>query len=124
VKILKIPYPILFPLILLFCLIGVYSLSNKVSEIGLMLIFGVLGYLMKKFKFDGAPLILAMVLGPLMDKALRQSLIMSGGDPAIFLESTICITLFVIIAVILFVLPLLPVIGRFRKKVGEAEEQA
>jgi putative tricarboxylic transport membrane protein len=123
VKILKIPYPILFPLILLFCLIGVYSLSNKISEIGLMLLFGVLGYLMKKFKFDGAPLILAMVLGPLMDKALRQSLIMSGGDPAIFLESTICITVFAIVAVILFVLPLLPVIGRFRKKVGEAEEQ-
>jgi TctA family transporter len=48
---------------------------------------------------------------------------MSGGDPGIFLESTICITLFVVVAVILFVLPLLPVIGRFRKKVGEAEEQ-
>jgi putative tricarboxylic transport membrane protein len=124
VKILKIPYPILFPLILLFCLIGVYSLNNKISEIGLMLCFGVLGYLMKKFKFDGAPLILAMVLGPLMDKALRQSLIMSGGDPGIFLESTICLTLFGVVAIILFVLPLLPAIGRFRRKVGEAEKQA
>jgi len=123
VKILKIPYPVLFPLILLFCLIGVYSLSNKISEIGLMLFFGVLGYLMKKFKFDGAPLILAMVLGPLMDKALRQSLIMSDGDPAIFLGSPICLTLFAIVALILFVLPLLPVIGRFRSKVGEVEEQ-
>jgi putative tricarboxylic transport membrane protein len=123
VKILKIPYPVLFPLILLFCLIGVYSLNNKVSEIGLMLLFGVLGYLMKKFKFDGAPLILAMVLGPLMDKALRQSLIMSGGSPAILLESTICTVIFAVVAVILFILPLLPVIGRFRKKVGEAEEQ-
>jgi putative tricarboxylic transport membrane protein len=123
VKILKIPYPVLFPLILLFCLIGVFSLNNKVSEIGLMLLFGVIGYLMKKFKFDGAPLILAMVLGPLMDKALRQSLIMSGGSPAILLESTICIVIFAVVAVILFVLPLLPVIGRFRKRVGEAEEQ-
>jgi len=123
VKILKIPYPVLFPLILLFCLIGVYSLNNKVSEIGLMLLFGVIGYLMKKFKFDGAPLILAMVLGPLMDKALRQSLIMSGGSPAILLESTICTVIFAVVAVILFILPLLPVIGRFRKKVGEAEEQ-
>ena len=123
VKILKIPYPVLFPLILLFCLIGVYSLNNKVSEIGLMLLFGVIGYLMKKFKFDGAPLILAMVLGPLMDKALRQSLIMSGGTPTILLESTICIAIFAIVAVILFVLPLLPVIGRFRNKVGEAEEK-
>ena len=123
VKILKIPYPVLFPLILLFCLIGVYSLNNKISEIGLMLLFGVIGYLMKKFIFDGAPLILAMVLGPLMDKALRQSLIMSGGSPAILLESTICTVIFAVVAVILFILPLLPVIGRFRKKVGEAEEQ-
>ncbi len=89
-----------------------------------MLFFGVIGYLMKKFKFDGAPLILAMVLGPLMDKALRQSLIMSDGNPGILIESTICITIFVIVAIILFILPLTPVIGRFRKKVGEAEEQA
>jgi TctA family transporter len=65
-----------------------------------------------------------MVLGPLMDKALRQSLIMSGGDPGIFLESTICLTLFGVVATILFVLPLLPAIGRFRRKVGEAEKQA
>ncbi len=123
VKILKIPYPVLFPLILLFCLIGVYSLNNKMSEIGLMLIFGILCYLMKKFKFDGAPLILAMVLGPLMDKSLRQSLLMSGGSLVIFFESTICLVLFSIVALVLFVLPLLPMIGRFRRKVSEAEEQ-
>jgi len=121
VKILKIPYPILFPLIILFCLIGVYSLNNKTSEIGLMLLFGILGYLMKKFKFDGAPLILAMVLGPLMDKSLRQALLMSGGSPQIFLESPICIFLFSGVAIVLLILPLLPVITRFRKKIGEAE---
>ena len=121
VKILKIPYPILFPLIILFCLIGVYSLNNKTSEIGLMLLFGILGYLMKKFKFDGAPLILAMVLGPLMDKSLRQALLMSGGSPQIFLESPICIFLFSVVAIVLLILPLLPVITRFRKKIGEAE---
>jgi putative tricarboxylic transport membrane protein len=124
VKILKIPYPILFPMILLFCLIGVYSLNNKTSEIGLMLLFGVLGYLMKKFKFDGAPLILAMVLGPLMDKSLRQALLMSGGSPQIFLESTICIFLFSIVGLVLLVLPLLPFISRLRKTVGQTEEQA
>ncbi|MBM4331748.1 MAG: tripartite tricarboxylate transporter permease [Deltaproteobacteria bacterium] len=123
VKILRVPYPVLFPLILLFCLIGVYSLNNKTSEIGLMLLFGVLGYLMKKFKFDGAPLILAMVLGPLMDKSLRQALLMSGGSIGIFFESTICFILFSII-VVLLVLPLIPFVGRFRKRVGEAEEQA
>jgi putative tricarboxylic transport membrane protein len=121
VKILRIPYPILFPLILLFCLIGVYSLNNNTGEIGLMLFFGVLGYLMKKFKFDGAPLILAMVLGPLMDKYLRQALLMSAGDPRIFLDSAICLILFLIVAILL-VLPLLPGISRFRKKVDEAEK--
>jgi putative tricarboxylic transport membrane protein len=121
VKILRIPYPVLFPLILLFCLIGVYSLNHKASEIGLMLLFGVMGYLMKKFKFDGAPLILAMVLGPLMDKSLRQSLLMSGGDPRIFLQSPICVFLFSIVGVILLLLPLLPVVGRFRSKMKEED---
>jgi putative tricarboxylic transport membrane protein len=121
VKILKIPYPILFPLIILFCLIGVYSLNNKTTEIGLMIIFGVLGYLMKKFKFDGAPLILAMVLGPLMDKSLRQALLMSGGNPHIFLESPICIAMFSIVAIVLLILPLLPMVSRLRNKVSEAE---
>ena len=121
VKILKIPYPILFPLIILFCLIGVYSLNNKTTEIGLMIIFGVLGYLMKKFKFDGAPLILAMVLGPLMDKSLRQALLMSGGNPHIFLESPICIAMFSLVAIVLLILPLLPMVSRLRNKVSEAE---
>ncbi len=93
VKILKVPYPILFPLILLFCLIGAYSLNNNPAEIGLMLIFGVLGYLMKKFKYDGAPLVLAMVLGPLMDNSLRQSLLMSGGSGMIFFTRPICLVI-------------------------------
>ena len=74
VKILKVPYPILFPLILLFCLIGAYSLSNSVLEMGIMIFFGVLGYLFKKFKYEGAPLILAMVLGPMMEHNFRASL--------------------------------------------------
>lgn len=120
VKILKIPYPILFPLILLFCLIGAYSLNTNPVEIGLMLIFGVLGYLMKKFKYDGAPLVLAMVLGPLMDNSLRQSLLMSGGGGMIFFTRPICLVIFGTVAIILL-LPLLPHISRIRKTVGEAE---
>jgi putative tricarboxylic transport membrane protein len=120
VKILKVPYPVLFPLILLFCLIGAYSLNNNPAEIGLMLIFGVLGYLMKKFKYDGAPLVLAMVLGPLMDNSLRQSLLMSGGSGTIFFTRPICLIIFGIVAVILL-LPVLPRISRMRKTVGEAD---
>ena len=106
VKILKIPYPILFPLILLFCLIGAYSLNSNVTEVGLMIFFGLLGYLMKKFKYDGAPLVLAMVLGPLLDNSLRQSLLLSGGSAMIFFTRPICLAVFSVVIVIL-ILPVL-----------------
>ena len=121
VKILKVPYPVLFPLILLFCLIGAYSLNNNPAEIGLMLLFGVLGYLMKKFKYDGAPLVLAMVLGPLMDNSLRQSLLMSGGSGTIFFTRPICLVILGVVALILL-LPVLPLISRIRKTVEKTEE--
>ncbi len=120
VKILKVPYPVLFPLILLFCLIGAYSLNNNPAEIGLMLIFGVLGYLMKKFKYDGAPLVLAMVLGPLMDNSLRQSLLMSGGSGIIFFTRPICLIILGAVTLILL-LPVLPLISRIRRTVGETD---
>ena len=79
VQILRVPYPILFPLILLFCLIGVYSVSNSVVEIWFMLLFGVLGYLMRKFEYESPPLVLALILGPMFENALRQSLILFDG---------------------------------------------
>jgi putative tricarboxylic transport membrane protein len=120
VKILKVPYPVLFPLILLFCLIGAYSLNNNPMEIGLMLFFGVLGYLMKKFKYDGAPLVLAMVLGPLMDNSLRQSLLMSGGSGMIFFTRPICLVILGAVTLILL-LPVLPLISRIRKTVEKTE---
>jgi putative tricarboxylic transport membrane protein len=84
VKILKIPYRILFPLILLFCIVGSYSLSNSAFDVGVMLIFGGIGYLFRKFEYEGAPLMLGFVLGPLLEKNLRQSLILSKGSFLIF----------------------------------------
>ena len=107
VKILKIPYPILFPLILLFCLIGCYSLNNNVYEILIMVLFGIVGFLMKKFNYEGAPLILAFVLSPLMENALRQSLIMSHGSFAIFFTRPIALV-FLIVALFLLISPLIP----------------
>ena len=107
VKILKIPYPILFPLILLFCLIGSYSLNNNVVEVMIMIFFGIVGFLMKKFGYEGAPLILAFVLSPLMENALRQSLIMSHGSFSIFFTRPIAVTFFVV-ALFLLVSPLIP----------------
>jgi putative tricarboxylic transport membrane protein len=111
VKILKIPYPILFPLILLFCLIGVYSVNNSVVEITIMIIFGIVGYLMKKFKYEAAPLILAFVLSPLIEIALRQSLLMSHGSFSIFFTRPISLILMAV-AILLLVLPLIPGLKR------------
>jgi putative tricarboxylic transport membrane protein len=84
VRVLKIPYRILFPLILLFCLIGSYSVGNSSFDVLVMVIFGVLGYLFRKFGYEGAPLILAFVLGPMLELNLRQSLLVSHGSFGIF----------------------------------------
>lgn len=97
VKVLKIPYVILFPLILLFCLIGVYSINNSVFDIYLMILFGVVGYLMQKFGFEPAPLALAYVLSPLLETALRQSLNISGGSFWIFFTRPISLACIVIV---------------------------
>ena len=106
VKFLKIPYPILFPFILLFCLIGVYTINNNVFDIYLMLFFGVFGYVARKFEFEVAPFILAVVLGPMMEKAFRQSLIMFQGDFSVFITRPISGVIFGI-AILLLVLPLI-----------------
>ena len=84
VKVLQIPYKILFPLILLFCLIGAFTLNNLSFDIYVMLFFGVLGWIMRKFGYEAAPLVLAYVLGPQMENALRQSLLISQGSFLIF----------------------------------------
>jgi putative tricarboxylic transport membrane protein len=80
VQVLRVPYRILFPLILLFCIIGVFSVSNSIFDIYVMIVFGVLGYLMRKLGYEPAPLILAFVLGPMMENNLRKSLILSDGS--------------------------------------------
>ena len=103
---LRVPYAILFPFILLFCLIGAYSVTNNVGDGVVMWIFGIIGYLMKKFEYEGAPLILAMVIGPMMEEALRQSLILSAGSFAIFVSRPISAA-FIVAAVVLLALPLL-----------------
>jgi putative tricarboxylic transport membrane protein len=89
VKLLKIPYRILFPMILLFCLIGVYSVANNIWDIVIMVIFGVIGYFMKKLEYEPAPLILALVLGRMAEESLRQSLVLSRGSLRIFLDRPI-----------------------------------
>jgi putative tricarboxylic transport membrane protein len=120
VQVLRVPYRILFPLILLFCLIGVYSVSNSIFDIYVMIGFGAVGYLMKKFEYEGAPLVLAFVLGPLLENNLRKSLILSQGDFAIFVTrplSAACLAL----AILLLVSPLLPALAQRRRAVAVEE---
>jgi len=95
VRVLKIPYSVLFPLIFLFCLIGVYSLNNNVVEIFIMIAFGIIGFLMRKAGFEGAPFLLALVLGPIMETSLRQSLLISRGSFRIFFSRPISAVLIV-----------------------------
>jgi putative tricarboxylic transport membrane protein len=84
VRLLTVPYRILFPLILFFCFIGAYSLNQNHWEVIIMLVFGIIGYIMRKFKYEAAPFIFAFVLGSFFENSLRQSLLMSGGEFGIF----------------------------------------
>jgi putative tricarboxylic transport membrane protein len=89
VRVLKVPYRILFPLILFFCVIGCYSLYTRAFDVFMMLIFGIIGYIFRKVKYEPAPLVLAFILGPLMENALGQSLLMFGGDLSLFITRPI-----------------------------------
>jgi putative tricarboxylic transport membrane protein len=83
-NILRIPKRILLPLVILFCITGMYTVNNSIFDIWVMLLFGGLGFLMKKLDYEGAPLLLALVLGPKLEVAFRQSLMISHGDFGIF----------------------------------------
>ena len=120
VQVLKVPYKILFPLILLFCLIGVYSVSNAVFDIYVMIVFGIVGYLMKKFEYEGAPLVLAFVLGPLMENNLRKSLIMSQGDFSIFFTRPLAAAS-LIVALFLLASPFIPYLRKKREEIPKDE---
>ncbi len=84
VQILKVRYTILFPFIILFCLIGVFGVNYSRLDIWIMLLFGVFGYVMRKLEYEMAPLVLALILGPMFENALRQSLIIFNGNPLVF----------------------------------------
>jgi len=120
VKVLKVPYRIVFPMILLFCLIGSYAINLSVLDLELMLGFGVLGYLMRKFDFDTAPLVLAFLLGPMMEVAMRQSLLLSQGSFTVFIARPIAATCLGIAALLLG-LNLLPVIRQRRDRLATVE---
>jgi len=120
VKVLKIPYRILFPLIILFCIIGVYSVNNSVFDVLLMIIFGMIGFFLKKFKYEMAPLVLAFILGPMAENALRQSLIISQGSLMIFISRPFTL-ISLMIAFFLMVSHILPFIRKRREVIARFE---
>ena len=93
VKLLRVPYPFMAPLILVFVIIGAYSVNNSIFDVGITIAFGFFGYVMRKFAFEPAPLVLAMILGPQVEASLRRSLIYSRGDLGIFFERPIAAVL-------------------------------
>ncbi|ASC66468.1 tripartite tricarboxylate transporter permease [Achromobacter denitrificans] len=116
VKLLKVPYRILFPAILVFCTIGVYSLNYNTFDLYMTAFFGVVGYLWSKLRCEGAPLLLGLVLGPMMEENFRRALLLSRGDFMTFLERPLSATLLGAAAV-LVILVALP---NIRKKREEA----
>lgn len=104
VRLLSVPYRLLYPAILLFCCIGVYSLNNSLFDVGLSMAFGVLGYLFIKLRCEPAPLLLGYVLGPLLEDNLRRAMLLSRGDPSVFLTRPMSLTLLLFAALMVFLL--------------------
>jgi putative tricarboxylic transport membrane protein len=120
VNLLRIPYAYLYPCILAFCILGCYSVSNSTMDVWIMLIMGGVGYVLRKFGFDLAPVALGLVLGPMLELSLRQSLALSGGSYGIFLERPIAVTMLVL-GVLLLALALKPLLFKskdWRSSVG------
>src|SRR4051812_4937509 len=119
VRLLKVPYRLLFPAILLFCCIGVYTLNNSPFEVGMTALFGLLGYMLLKFGCEPAPMLLGFILGPLMEENLRRAMLLSRGNPITFVERPLSAGLLAAAAGLL----LLVVLPQFRKTREEAFQE-
>jgi putative tricarboxylic transport membrane protein len=111
VNLLRVPYPVLYPLIVVCSILGVYAVNSSVVDVWIMLAMGMLGYVLRKLDFETAPIVLGLVLAPMMELSLRQSLAMSAGSYAIFVTRPISVTLLAVGAV-LVILALRPFITR------------
>jgi putative tricarboxylic transport membrane protein len=119
VNLLRIPYTYLYPALLCFCVISVYSLNLSVGDVWVMIAFGAIGFAMRRLGLDPAPVVMGLVLSPIFELSLRQSLTMSGGSYGIFFERPITITLFSIVALILVAM----VLGTLRKQRASWRDQ-
>jgi TctA family transporter len=118
VKMLSIPYRLLFPAIMAFSAIGIYSVNNSAFEIYLTALFGILGFVWMKLGFNLAPMLLGFVLGPMMEENLRRAMLMSRGDPSVFVTRPISLG-FMIATVLILVVMLLPMVRRRRHEIAD-----
>jgi TctA family transporter len=114
VRMIMVPYRLLYPAILVFCAIGVFSLRNSQFDVYMMALFGILGYVFSKLGCEPAPMLLAFILGPLMEEFLRRAMLLSRGDPLVFVQRPISATLLGI-AVLAMCAVLLPSFGKTRE---------
>ncbi len=122
VRMLMVPYPILFPLILLICMIGCFSLNYSVFDISMMGIFGIVGYILRKLNFELTPLVLAFVLGPLLEDKLRHALLIHHGDLSVFFTRPIS-AVFLSVAFALVLMQLIPSLRKRKAVVLEESEE-
>jgi putative tricarboxylic transport membrane protein len=115
-SIMRIPFALVAPLILIVCAIGAYTVENSKFDIWLMLIFGLVGYVFKKLEYPLAPLVLAIVLGDRAEDAFRQALLGSGGDLSVFFSNGLVTTLMVLAVFLLFWGPLSDLVGHARRR--------
>ena len=101
-KLLDLPGAVLYSMVIAFCILGVYGLRLSMFDVGLMLLFGIIGYFMRTYNYPMAPTLLALILGDLMEQNFRRSLALSAGNPAIFVTRPITVALLLIAVVILF----------------------
>jgi len=116
VQILRVPYRVLFPIILVFCAVGSYSMNNSIFDVYMMIVFGVIGFLMKRTGFEPAVLVLAFVIGPILEQSLRQSLLLGDGSFTIFFTRPISATMMAI-SLLLIASAAIPAIGRRRRAI-------
>ncbi len=114
VRLLRVPYRLMFPAIIAFCCIGAYTINSKPFDLAVMAFFAIFGYVALKLDCEPAPLILGFVLGPMMEENLRRALLISRGDPMVFLEEPISLG-FLCVAVGMLVVIAAPIIRRTRE---------
>jgi len=127
INFLRIPYRILYPMILMFCVIGVYAVNTSFVDVGIMSVMGLLGYLLRKCNFETAPVVLGVVLAPIIEMSLRQSLAMSNGSYAIFYQRPVS-AVFLVGALLMILLALKPLIrkgmdSKWREQLAKADDK-